>query len=133
MGHGDDSLVFPMLTEEGATPADSLLDDGESFIGYTLLGAIPEMPLTRVESEQDIRELCRVQHKVDVGLGSVALAVPAADASLDRDEELLLVTLGKLDIADSLSAPEEHKRTIVEAMVIRELDHEEGFIDFSSF
>ena len=133
MGHGDDSLVFPMLTEEGGTPADSLLDDGESFIGYTLLGAIPEKPLTRVEGEQDIRELYRVQHKVDVGPGSVALAVPAADASLDRDEELLLVALGKLDIADSPSAPEEHKRTIVEAMVIRELDHEEGFIDFSSF
>jgi hypothetical protein len=56
-----------------------------------------------------------------------------ADTSLDRDEELLLVALSKLEIVDSPSVPEEHKRTIVEATVIRELDHEEGFIDFSSF
>ncbi|KAI0251065.1 hypothetical protein BJV78DRAFT_1154670 [Lactifluus subvellereus] len=131
MGHGgDDSLVFPMLAEEGAAPADGLLDDGESFIGYTLLGAIPEKSPTGVENG---RELRRVQHKVDVGPGSVALTVPAVGASLDRDEELLLVALGKLEIADNPSAPEEHKRTIVEAMVIRELDHEEGFLDFSSF
>jgi len=119
-----------MLTEEGVAPANGLVDDGESFVDYTLLGAIPEKPLTGVESGRDIR---RAQRKVDVGPRSVALAVPAVGASLDRDEELLLVALGKLEIADSPSAPEELKRTIVEAMVIRELDHEEGFLDFSSF
>jgi hypothetical protein len=119
MGHSDDPLVvFPVLTE-GATPADDLLGNGESFIGYTLLGAIPEKSLTESDGGRNAR--------------SVTLAVPAVGVSPDHDEEVLLAALDELRIADSPSALEEHKRMIVEATVIRELDNEEGFLDFSSF
>jgi hypothetical protein len=119
MGHGDDPLgIFPVLTE-AAVPTDGLLGDEESFIGCSLFGAIPKKSLDDVESRRDAR--------------SVALAVPAVRISSDRDEELLLAALEKLKVADGPLAPEEHKRMIVEATVIRELDLEEGFLDFSSF
>jgi hypothetical protein len=60
------------------------------------------------------------------------MVVTAADTLSDSDE-LLLAALGKLEVADNPSIPEEYKRTIVEALIIRELDQEEGFLDFSSF
>jgi hypothetical protein len=111
----DDPLIdFPLLTES-VTPADDLLTGGESFID-TLLGAIPEKSITEAKSRHD-----------DV---SLPLAVPAVGFSPDRDEDLLVAALGKLGFPNALG---ESKRTIVEATVIRELDQEEGFIDFSSF
>jgi hypothetical protein len=62
----------------------------------------------------------------------VAIVVTAADALPDPDASLL-AAFDKLEVVDSPSVPEEHKRRIVEAMVFRELDNEEGFLDFSSF
>jgi hypothetical protein len=111
--HVDDPLIdIPLLTGR-VTPPDDLLTGGESFIDYTLLNAIS---ITEAKSGQN-----------DV---SLPLAVPAVGVSPDRDEDLLVAALGKLEFANALEQP---KRMIVEAMVIRELDQEEGFIDFSSF
>ena len=111
--HVDDPLIdIPLLTGR-VTPPDDLLTGGESFIDYTLLNAIS---ITEAKSGQN-----------DV---SLPLAVPAVGVSPDRDEDLLVAALGKLEFANVLEQP---KRMIVEAMVIRELDQEEGFIDFSSF
>jgi hypothetical protein len=62
----------------------------------------------------------------------MSIVVTAVDALTDSDE-LLLSAFGKLEVSDCPSTPEEHKRTIVEALIIRELDQEEGFLDFSSF
>jgi hypothetical protein len=110
MGHSDDPLdFFPVLTE-AAVPADGLLDDEESF----LFGVIPKKSLNDAESGRDAR--------------SVALAVPAVRVSSNHDsEEFLLSALDILNVSESRLAPEEHKRVIVEATVIRELDLEEGF------
>jgi hypothetical protein len=112
--HADDPLIdFPLLTG-GVTPPDDILTGGESFIDYTLLGAIPEKSITEAKSGRD-----------DV---SLPLAVPAVKFS--PDEDLLVAALDKLGFANALGEP---KRMVVEATVIRELDQEEGFIDFSSF
>jgi len=65
----------------------------------------------------------------------MAIVVTAVDALPESDELLIAAFGSKLEVPDtpSASASEELKRTIVEALIIRELDHEEGFLDFSSF
>ena len=133
--HDDDSHLFPMITHgppQCLTPAEGLIGDGESFIDHNRLGGIPKKSRSDVDSGLNTRGLHRVQPEEDVGPKPVAIVVTAADALSDSDE-LLLAALGKLEVADSPSIPEESKRTIVEALIIRELDQEEGFLDFSSF
>jgi len=71
--------------------------------------------------------ICHVRHNPKVGSQFVH------DDVLHEGDEPLLTALGKLQVADSNWVPEEGKRMIVEAMIIRELDQEEGFLDFSSF
>jgi hypothetical protein len=131
--HTDDSfLVFPVLTDclpRCSTPADSHINGEESLIDNKDLDAIPEKSLTRVERGLDAHQ---VQIEGDVGPEPVAVVVTAIDALPDPDE-LLLAALSKLGVAASPSVPEEPKRKIVEALIIRELDHEEGYLDFSSF
>ncbi|KAI0295786.1 hypothetical protein BC826DRAFT_1185304 [Russula brevipes] len=68
----------------------------------------------------------------DVSPEPVAVIV-TAEGALPNPDEVLLAALGKLEVVDGPSDPEEHKRTIVEALIVRELDYEEGFLDFSSF
>ena len=133
--HDDDSLLFPMITDGSPrcpTPAEGLIGCGESFIDHSRLGGIPKKSQSDVASGLNTRGLHRVQSEGDVGPKPVAIVVTAADTLSDSDE-LLLAALGKLEVADSPSIPEESKRTIVEAHIIRELDQEEGFLDFSSF
>jgi hypothetical protein len=134
--HGDDSLlVFPMLTDclpRCPTPANSHISGEESIIGNNHLDAIPEKSLTSAERGLDARELHQVQFEGDVEAEPAAIVVTAIDAWPDPDE-LLLAALGKLGVAASPSVPEGPKRRIVEAFIIRELDQEEGFLDFSSF
>jgi hypothetical protein len=135
MAHDDDSLlVFPVLTDRSprcSTPANSLISGGESFIGSDHLDDIPEISITSVESGLDTSELHRVRYG-DVNPEPVAVIVTAESASPNPDE-VLLAALGKLEVVDGPLDPEEHKRTIVEALIVRELDYEEGFLDFSSF
>lgn len=136
IGRGDDSfLVFPMLTDcspRCSTPANSLSSGRGSFIRYNHLDNIQEKSLTGAESELNDRELCCVQYEGDVEPEPVAIVVTTADALPDPDE-LLRAAFSKLEVADSPEVLEEHKRTIIEALIIRELDHDEGFLDFSSF
>jgi hypothetical protein len=134
--HGDDSLlVFPMLTDclpRCPTPADRHINGEESLIGDNHLHAIPEKSLASVERGLGARELHQVQFEGDVGPEPAAIVVTTVDA-LPDPEGLLFAALGKLGVADSPSVPEEPKRRVVEALIIRELDQEEGFLDFSSF
>ncbi|KAF8483447.1 hypothetical protein DFH94DRAFT_721830 [Russula ochroleuca] len=129
--HDDDSLlVFPMLTDSFPRcpmPPNNHIGGEESFIDSNYLDTIPEKSLTSVERGLDARELHQVQFKGDVG------PEPTGIDALPDPDELLLAALSKLGIAASPSVPEEPKRRIVEALIIRELDHEEGFLDFSSF
>jgi hypothetical protein len=131
--HGDDSpLVFPMLSDclpRCPMPANSHISGEESIIGNNRLEAIPEKSLTSVERGRDARELHQVQFEGDDGPEPLAIVITAVDALADSDE-LLLAALGKLGVA---SVPEDPRRRIVEALIIRELDHEEGYLDFSSF
>ncbi|KAH9162101.1 hypothetical protein EDB89DRAFT_1956319 [Lactarius sanguifluus] len=104
--HDDDSL-FPMLTlDEPHHLAHGLASGEELLIGRSQSGTVtvPKSPMTRIQD----------------------------DVLQERDEPLL-TAFGKLEVADSSWVPEEGKRMIVEAMIIRELDQEEGFLDFSSF
>lgn len=131
---GDDTLVFPItdISPRCSPPANGIISCRESFIGYSHFDDMPEKSPSSVGSRLSARELHRVQYEGDVGLDPMAVVVTAVDA-LPESDELLIAAFGKLEISDSPSAPEELKRTIVEALVIRELDHEEGFLDFSSF
>ncbi len=132
--HVDDTHFFPLLTDLSprcSTPADGVISGGESLIGHNHLSGVPEKSLTGVENGLNIRELHRVQPG-DVGPEPATTVVAVVDTLSDPDE-LLLAALDKLEVADSPSIPEEQKRTIVEALVFRELDNEEGFLDFSSF
>jgi len=72
-------------------------------------------------------ELLHVQHCVEVESQFVHVDVP------QRSDELIVTALNKLEFLDTNWTPEGRKRVIVEAMIIRELDQEEGFLDFSSF
>lgn len=133
--HDDDSLLFPMLTDSSPrcpTPAEGLIGGGESFIDHNHLEDIPKKSRSDADNGLNTRGFYRVQSEGDVRPKPVAIVVTAANALSDSDE-LLLAALGKLEVADSPSVPEEYKRTIVEALIIRELDQEEGFLDFSSF
>jgi len=130
--HDDDSHLFPMITDSSPrcpAPAEGLISGGESFIDHNRLGDVPKKSRSDADSGLNTRGLHHVQSEGDK---PVAIVVTAADALSDPDE-LLLAALGKLEVADGPSIPEESKRTIVEALIIRELDQEEGFLDFSSF
>lgn len=133
--HGNDSLfVFPLLTDclpRCPTPPNRRITGEQSFIGNNHLDVIPEKSLASAEREVDASELHGVQYD-DIGPESAAIVVTAIDALPDSDE-LLVTAFRELEVASSPSVPEEPKRRIVEALVIRELDHEEGFLDFSSF
>lgn len=133
--HGDDSLlVFPLLTDclpRCPIPPNSPITGEESFIGNNHLDVIPEKSLASIERGVDGRELREVQYEDD-GPEPAAIVVTAIDALSDSDE-LLVAAFGELEIATSPSVTEEPKRRIVEALIIRELDHDEGFLDFSSF
>jgi len=133
--HGDNSLlVFPLLTDclpRCPTPPNSHITGEQSFMGNNHLDVIPEKSQAGIERGIDARELREVQHE-DVGPEPAAIVFTAIDALPDPDE-LLVATFGELDVATSPSVPEEPTRRIVEALIIRELDHEEGFLDFSSF
>lgn len=129
----DDSLlVFPLLTDflpRCPVPPNSAGE--ESFIGNNHLEVIPEKSLASAERRVDARELSEVQYE-SVGPEPAAIPITTIDALSDPGE-LLVAALGELEIGTSPSVPGEPKRRIVEALIIRELDHEEGFLDFSSF
>jgi hypothetical protein len=130
--HGDDTLLFPMLTDyppRYSTSAESLISGGESILGYNQSDGVLKRSITGCERRSDTRH---VQSQGDVGPEPVATIVTAADA-LPGSDATLLAALDKLKVADTPSVPEEHTRKIVEAMIFRELDNEEGFLDFSSF
>jgi hypothetical protein len=130
--HGDDSLFFPMLTDfspRDSMPAENFISGGELFIGYHQSDDVSDKPITGSECRSDTRERHQVQSE-DVGHEPVTIVVTAADALPDPDA-LLLAAIDRLKVTDSPSVPE--KRKIVEALVVRELDSEEGFLDFSSF
>jgi hypothetical protein len=133
--HGDDSLlVFPLLTDclpRCPTPPNSHITGEESFVRNNHLDVIPEKSLASAERGVDAGEPREVQYE-DIGPESAAIVVTAIDALPDPDE-LLVAAFRELGVATSPSVPEEPKRRIVEALIIRELDHEEGFLDFSSF
>ncbi|KAF8265289.1 hypothetical protein EI94DRAFT_1736217, partial [Lactarius quietus] len=119
--HDDDSL-FPMLTlDEPHHSARGLADGNELLINPSQAGAItiPKIPIIRIQGGHSAPRLRDVQHRLEVH-----------SDGLQESDESLLAAFGKLEVADS---PEEGKRIIVEAMVIRELDQEEGFLDFDSF
>jgi hypothetical protein len=133
--HGDDSLlIFPLLTDclpRCPTPPNSQITGEQPFVGNNHLDIIPEKSLAGGERGVDARKLREVRYK-DVGPESAATVVTATDALPDPDK-LLVAAFGELEVATSPSVVEEPKRRIVEALIIRELDHEEGFLDFSSF
>jgi hypothetical protein len=133
--HGDDSLlVFPLLADclpRCPTPPNSHITGEQSFIGNNHLDVIAEKSLASVERGVDARELSEVQYE-DVGPEPATIVVTAIDALPDPDG-LLVAAFGELEVATSPSVLEEPKRRIVEALILRELDHEEGFLDFSSF
>jgi len=119
--HDDDSL-FPMLTlDEPHHSARGLADGNELLINPSQAGAItiPKIPIIRIQGGHSAPRLRDVQLRLEVH-----------SDGLQESDESLLAAFGKLEVADS---PEEGKRIIVEAMVIRELDQEEGFLDFDSF
>jgi len=129
--HGDDSLLFLMLADSSprcSKSAESLIGGGESFIGHDINGTL-EKSFTSAESRL---ELHCAQHEGDIDPEPAAIVATAVDALPDPDE-VLQTAFGKLQVADNPSAPDGHKRTIVEALVTRELDKEEGFLDFASF
>lgn len=122
----DDVSLFSMLTlDEHHHLTHGLAKGKEPLIGRSQSGAVtvPKSPMTGHMAPG----LCYVQHKPDVESQFVH------DVALQKSDEALFTALCKLEIADSSCVPEEGKRTIVEAMIIRELDQEEGFLDFSSF
>ena len=132
--HDDDSIIFPIFIDSSPrcpTPAEGLIGSEESLIGHDCLDGIPRKS-QNVDSGPSTRGLHHVQSEGDVGPKPATMVVTAADTLSDSDE-LLLAALGNLEVADKPSIPEEYKRTIVEALIIRELDQEEGFLDFSSF
>jgi hypothetical protein len=133
--HGEDSLlIFPLLTDclpRCPTPPTSHITGEQSFIGSNHLDVIPEKSLASVERGVDARELREGQCE-DVRPELAAIVVTAIDALPDPGE-LLVAAFDELEVATSPSVLEEPKRRIVEALIIRELDQEEGFLDFSSF
>lgn len=119
--HDDDSL-FPMLTlDEPHHLAHGLASGEELPIGRSQSGTVtvPKSPMIRTHGGYTAPGLYHVQH--------------VHDDVLQEGDEPLLSAFSRLKVADSSWVPEDGKRTIVEAMIIRELDQEEGFLDFSSF
>jgi len=122
----DDNYLFPTLTlDEPHRLAHDLADGEKLLLSPSQSGAIavPKSPIIRIQGGHTAPQLRDVPH---------SLRVESQCVHADGDEPLL-TALGKLEIADSSWIPGEGKRTIVEATVIRELDQEEGFLDFSSF
>jgi hypothetical protein len=125
--HDDDSL-FPMLTlDEPHQLVHSLTDAEELHIRPNQPGAItvPKSPIIKIHGGHTSPRVRDVQRDLESQF--------VHDDGLNESDELLLTALGKLEVADKSWAPEQGKRTIVEAMIVRELDQEEGFLDFSSF
>ncbi|KAH8980091.1 hypothetical protein EDB83DRAFT_2493157 [Lactarius deliciosus] len=119
--HDDDSL-FPLLTlDEPHHLAHGLASGEELPIGRSQSGTVTvsKSPMIRTHGGHTAPELYHVQH--------------VHDDVLQEGDEPLLTAFSRLEVADSSWVPEDGKRTIVEAMIIRELDQEEGFLDFSSF
>jgi len=133
--HGDDTLlIFPLLTDclpRCPTPPISDIAGEQSFSANNHLDVIPEKSQASVERVVDAREPPEVQYE-DVGPESAAIVVTAIDTFPDPDKSLV-AAFGELEVVTRPSVPEEPKRRIVEALIIRELDQEEGFLDFSSF
>ena len=126
MVHDDDSL-FPMLTlDEPHQVAHDLADDEESRIRPSQSGAItvPKSPIIKIHGGHASPRLRDVQRNLEAESRFV---------HDDGSDELLLTAFRKLEVADGSWVPEGGKRMIVEAMIVRELDQEEGFLDFSSF
>ena len=127
---GDDPLlIFPILTDclpRCPTSRNSHIVGEESFIGNNHLDVIPEKSLASVERGLDTCERPEVRFEGEVEPEPATIVVT---------DEMLVAAFGNLDVTASPSVPEESKtnRRIVEALIIRELDHEEGFLDFSSF
>lgn len=127
--HDDDSL-FPMLTlDEPHQLAHGLADGEELPISSSQSGAItvPRSPIIKIHGGHTSPRIRDGQRNLE------AESQIVHDDGLHDSDELLLAALGKLEVADNSWVPEQGKRMIVEAMIVRELDQEEGFIDFSSF
>jgi hypothetical protein len=129
--HGEDSLfVFPLLTDflpRCPMPPNNHTTGEESSVGNNLLEVNPEKSVAGIERGVVAREV----QSEGIGPEPPGIAVAAIGALSDPDE-LLVAAFGELDVATS-PVPGEPKRRIVEALIVRELDHEEGFLDFSSF
>jgi len=126
----DDDTLFPILAlDESHHLAHGLANGEELLISRSQSGAVtvPKSPMTKIQGGHTTPALRHVQHNLEVESHFVH------DNVSQESDEPLLTALGKLGVADSSWVPEEGKRTIVEAMIIRELDQEEGFLDFSSF
>ena len=124
--HDDDSL-FPMLTlDEPHHLTNDLADGEESIISPGQAGVItvPKSPIIKIHGGHASPRLRDVQ---------LNLEAESRFVHDDGSDELLLTAFGKLEVADGSWVPEGGKRMIVEAMIVRELDQEEGFLDFSSF
>ena len=116
-----------MLTlDEPHQLADDLADGEESIISQSQAGAItvPKSPIIKIHGGHASPRLRDVQRNLEAESRFV---------HDDGSDELLLTAFGKLEVADGSWVPEGGKRMIVEAMIVRELDQEEGFLDFSSF
>jgi hypothetical protein len=122
----DDNYLFPTLTLDEPHRLPHGLADGEKLLlssSQSCAIAVPKSPVIRIQSGYTAPQLRDVPH---------SLGVESQCVHADGDEPLL-TALGKLEIADNSRIPGEGKRMIVEATIIRELDQEEGFLDFSSF
>ncbi|KAN0131717.1 hypothetical protein V8E53_010559 [Lactarius tabidus] len=126
----DDVSLFPMLTlDEPHQLAHGLANGKEILVSPGQPGAItvPKSPIIKIHGGHTSPRVRTVQRNLEAESQFVH------DNGLNESDELLLTALGKLDLADSSRVPEQGKRMIVEAMIVRELDQEEGFLDFSSF
>lgn len=122
----DENYLFPTLTLDEPHHLAHDLTDGEKLLfgpSQSCAIAVPKSPIIRIQGGYTASQLRDVPHSLEVESHCV---------HADGDEPLL-TALGKLEIADNSWIPGEGKRMIVEATIIRELDQEEGFLDFSSF
>ncbi|KAI9457597.1 hypothetical protein BJY52DRAFT_1271727 [Lactarius psammicola] len=125
--HDDDS-IFPMLTlDEPHHLAHGLANGEELLVSRNQMDVVtaPKSPMVKIKGSHNVPGRRYVRHNLEVESQFVH------DDVLQKSDEPLLTALGRLEVADSWVP--EGKRVIVEAMIIRELDQEEGFIDFSSF
>ena len=122
----DDGPLFPMLAlDEPHRLAQGLADGEELLLSPSQPGTItvPKSPMIKIQGGHTAPRLRDVPHNLEVESQFVH-----ANGAHESDEPLL-IALGKLEVADSSSVPQEGKRVIVEAMIIRELDQEERFLD----